>query len=191
MTLHPASDATPAAWIVGADEPWHVVATYGPPGLEAYARVSIAADDEHPWEIDDLATYVDPDRRRWEDVVRVLAGFTSSPGRVHVGLWVGGNPALESRVHVASPGREYALLTGSVDDCLDRRSLGRPVSFGPYDIADLVWPDDRAWVISWDTDEEAHYTVGGSRDAIDAVLSIDGLRGSVVPYGTPEPDWNW
>ncbi|MBC7597297.1 MAG: hypothetical protein H7288_25820 [Kineosporiaceae bacterium] len=89
----------------------------------------------------------------------------------------------------AIPSRKYALLTGPLADVLDQKSLGlRPEeSATPH----LIWPDDQAWFICWDTDEEWNFTIGGSAHAIAEVVASGEVVAEIVPYGTAEEGWAW
>ena len=185
------TDVRRADWIVNTDEPWYVVSTYGPPGLEQYARIGMARDDEYPDEATDARVWVDPDRARWEAVVTVLAEFTTTPDEMHLGVWDGMGNYRTTGPYFGNAGRRYALMSGNLARALDRNTMSNDDVPNVYDAPHLAWPDDRSWVITWDTDEENNYTVGGSSEAIRAVLAIDGLRGVTVPYATPEPGWNW
>lgn len=190
--MRPAESLDPATWIVNAEHPWYVVATYGPPGLEAYARISFAGDDEYPDDgPSDPSAWVDPDRARWESVVTTLAGFTATPDTIHLGIWDGRGNIDTVGPYFSNPGRRYALMSGTLEGALDRRTLSNDHRPDVHDVAHLTWPDDRSWVIAWDTDEDKNYTVGGTAEAIAAVLAIEGLRGVAVPYATPEEGWTW
>jgi hypothetical protein len=51
----------------------------------------------------------------------------------------------------------------------------------------LVWPEDKAWCLACEVDEEIEFTVGCSRDASQALAGA--LPGAVrrVRYGEPAP----
>jgi hypothetical protein len=182
MALAPASDASPASWFVDADELWYVKGTYGPPGLAAYARVSLVRDE-------DGAYYPADDLSIFAAVLDVLAAHTTVPHRLHVGVWDGWGAATVEGPHFSIPGRDYVLLTGDTADVLDPTSYG----LGPEDIGipHLVWPHDQAWFVCWDTDEDRRFTVGGSARAMAELSSRSGVTAQTVAYGTPEPGWSW
>jgi hypothetical protein len=151
-----------------------------------YARVSLEREDEglaYP------SFYPADDRRILTSVLRTLSAHTSTPAVIHVGVWVGWGYSNPAGVRFEIPCREYALLTGPIADVLDPTSLG--LARGETATPHLVWPDDRAWVVCWDTDEAWNFTIGGSAQAITAVLASGEVVGEVVPYGTPEPGWTW
>jgi hypothetical protein len=182
MALAPASDASPAAWFVDADELWYVKAAYGPPGLESYARVSLIRDE-------DGACYPADDMAIFAAVLDVLAAHTTVPHRLHVGVWAGWGSATVEGPRFSIPAREYVLLTGDTPDVLDPTSYG----LGPEEVGipQLVWPHDQAWFVSWDTDEDQRFTVGGSARAMAKLSSRSGVTTETVTYGTAEPGWTW
>lgn len=191
MSMGPAEDASAADWIVQADLPWYVVATYGPPGLAEYARIELARDDEFRGEEIDLDGCVDPDRARWESVLNRLSTFTATPELIHVGLWDGTGTYTTVGPYFGNAGRRYALMSGTLAGALDRKLLSDDSTRDSHDVPHLTWPHDRAWIVARDTDEERNFTVGGAAEAIRAVLAVEGIRGVTVPYGTPESGWTW
>jgi hypothetical protein len=182
MTLVPASDASPADWFVNADTPWYVKATYGPPGFEAYARVSLGRAESNEEDPSADVTIL-------KSVIATLADHTTTPHTIHVGVWEGWGQSDPQGVRFEIPSRRYALLTGPAEDALDPSALG----LDPHQTATphLLWPDDRAWFIAWDVDEEWNFTVSGSAQSITALLEQENIIGTVVPYGTPEAGWSW
>jgi hypothetical protein len=182
MSLVPATDASPADWYVNADAPWYIKATYGPPGLQTYARVSLGRDECNEEDPSAEITIL-------RSVVATLVEHTTTPHQVHVGVWEGWGLPEPQGVRFEIHARRYALLTGPAMDALDPGALGldprRPA------IPHLLWPADRAWFIAWDVDEEWNFTVGGSARAVAALLAQEDITGTVVPYGTPELGWNW
>lgn len=120
-----------------------------------------------------------------------LAGFTTTPDLIHLGVWDGMGNYRTTGPHFSNAGRRYELTSGSLATALDRSLLTDGDAPNVYDVPHLTWPDDCSWSIAWDTDEENNYTVGGSAQAILAVLAIPDLQGVIVPYGTPEEGWTW
>lgn len=126
---------------------------------------------------------------RWESIVTTLAGFTTRPDLIHLGIWDGMGDFATTGPYFRIHGRRWALTSGTLACSLDRTVLSNDDVPDVYHVPHLAWPDDREWVIAWDTDEEHVYSVGGSSEAIASVLAIDGLRGDIVPYGTPADGW--
>ncbi len=135
------------------------------------------------------------DRGVAERLVRLLAGFTSTPERCWFAFWDGwGIPMLivppgedeppdhaefvdamkerERAPRFAVPGRDLLLFEGPIEACLD----GWHVASGnDYQSPTLWWPDDRAWCVATDVDLESTY-VGGSTACVDAVVADAALE---------------
>lgn len=182
MTLVPATITSPADWYVNAEVPWYVKAVYGPPGFEAYARVSLGRAESN--EEDPSAEVA-----ILKSVIATLVDHTTTPDVVYVGVWEGWGYSDPPGARFEIPSRTYALLSGPAEDVLDPDALGldtaQPAT--PH----LLWPADRAWFIAWEVDEEWNFTVSGSAQSIAELLQQDGINGTVVPYGTPEAGWSW
>ncbi|MCL8250123.1 hypothetical protein AERO_01900 [Aeromicrobium fastidiosum] len=186
MSLLPTRDASEADWIVSAEGPWYVVGTYGPPVFETYARVALHRDDvtahgysHHPAD----------DKRILAAVLAILGDHTSTPDALNVAIWVGFGHSLPRAAHFEIPAREFALLTGTVEDALDPTSLD--LEPGAIELPQMIWPHDRAWMVCWDVDEVNNFSVGGSAVALAQLQAADGVSAEIVPYGTPEDDWTW
>ena len=214
MTLRHEPDVSVASWIVGADAPWGVLASQGPPGLAAYATVHFDGEEADPGRPDpDLVAHV----------TRRAAKHTSVPERAWFALWDGWGELGGGRVYLAMEpdralgrifsrpkpvetvppfGRDvmhgpvvdlggfraYHLFTGGVDDVGSWPA--RPPRPGwPADIpqASLTWPADHAWCIASDVDPTA-FTVGGPQALVDEVLADPDLRAEPAAYGSPLPD---
>ena len=109
-------------------------------------------------------------------MVKVLRGFTSTPGICYFCLWEGyGN--IDTRLYkagsrVRAPGRDYLLFRGPLDAIMAFLE-----GDGPFwgDSPNIWWPDDRAWCVATDIDLYDTY-VGGSQECIEAVLSSPDLE---------------
>lgn len=80
------------------------------------------------------------------------------------------------------------LFTGPVDELRDAPALAWYGSArGVYQEPHLVWPDDRAWCLACEVDEEIEFTVGCSIEASQALARA--LPGAVrrAPYGASAP----
>ena len=80
------------------------------------------------------------------------------------------------------------LFTGPVDVLRDAPALAWYGSaLGMYQEPHLVWPEDHAWCLTCEVDEEIEFTVGCSEEASRALASA--LTGAVrrVHYGESTP----
>ena len=98
----------------------------------------------------------------------------------------GDPPPQAPRVEI--PHRTMLLFTGPVDALSDTPALawyGSAAGNGQY--PHLVWPEDQAWCLACEVDEEIEFTVGCSEDASRALATA--LPGPVrrVSYGEPAP----
>lgn len=178
--VRPAADAAAARWLLQPDVHWWVLVRYGPPGFDVYLRIAFPDADLPPDDQDD------PVRA----ALVTLASHTTTPDRGYAAIWEGwcGEPPATPAPRVAIPNREMLLFTGRVEMLRDAPGLawhGPPEGYGqePH----LVWPEDRAWCLACEVDEEIEFTVGCSREASKALASR--LPGSVrqVHYGDPAP----
>lgn len=178
MTTTPpqwSADLSPADWLTTSTLPWHQLVTFGPEGFEQYARVRFIPDPSYDGQSeadvdrpDDAPSDLDLVRH----AVRVLAPFTTTPDRCHLGQWDGYSSLPDEArngpfLHLTH--RDLALFTGSLDslEAWDR------VDHGPMPPA-LVWPGDRAWFLAADVDPH-WFGVGASRQACRALLAEPGL----------------
>ena len=174
--VRPAADAEPARWLLEARADWWDLVRFGPRGFEAYVRISFDAAGG-----DEVA------RRT---ALTVLAGHTSTPSAAYAAIWAGwtgSRPAPEApRVDI--PNRPMLLFTGPVQVLADAPALAwhgvvLESCVGPH----LVWPQDRAWCVACEVDEELELTVGCSRVAAGALA--DAMPSAVRPaaYGEAAP----
>jgi hypothetical protein len=160
---------------------WWDLVRYGPPGFDVYVRIAFAQDP-------------DEDGAWGDDHARIalatLAACTGTPASAYAAIWEGwisGAPApVAPRVQV--PHRTMLLFTGPVELLRDAPALAwcgtaRAQNQEPH----LVWPEDRAWCLACEVDEEVEFTVGCSLDASKALA--EALPGAVrrVEYGDPVP----
>lgn len=138
-----------------------------------------------------------------ETLCRILLRHTKTPACCFFGLWIGwswvshgtdvlflrrpGSPPGPSSEHRPSPfsseelsspllglpGREYLVLTGAVDAATQ---LGNPNGVGPFDpqSPNLMWPQDRAWLLASEIDFDSTL-VGGTSELVRAILAEPGL----------------
>ena len=121
--------------------------------------------------------------------LETLATCTTTPTVGYAAIWEGwiGDPT-PAAPRVSIPHREMLLFTGPVDVLRDAPALAWFGSAqGCYAEPQLVWPEDRAWCLACEVDEEVEFSVGCSIDAFEALARA--LPGAVrrVPYGGPAP----
>lgn len=183
--IQPAADAEAARWLLEADVRWQDLVTYGPPGFDVYVRIA------HPES--DVVTEID---EMPADTIRAalatLASCTSTADCGYAAVWEGwgGGPPSPRAPRVDIPNRAMLLFTGRVKALRDAPDLawyGSAVgaSISPH----LVWPEDHAWCLACDVDEEVEFTVGCSSETAKALSAA--LPGIVrrVHYGERVPTY--
>ncbi len=91
---------------------------------------------------------------------------------------------------VEIPNRRMLLFTGPVEALRDAPAVawyGSTAGLGLGQTPHLVWPEDHAWCLACEVDEEIEFTVGCSGEASQALASA--LPGAVrqARYGEPAP----
>lgn len=184
--VYPAPDAEAARWLLRSDVGWADLVTFGPPGFEVYVRISLAAGS-------DVETSAGG---RPADAVRLalqtLAAYTSTPVKGYAAIWEGwgGGPTAPQAPRVEIPNRAMLLFTGRVEALRDAPALAWYGSAeGCAQEPHLVWPEDRAWCLACEVDEEVEFSVGCSGDASQALARAlpDAVR--TVRYGEPTPTY--
>lgn len=181
--IQPAANAEAARWLLLADVRWQDLVTFGPPGFHAYVRIALpqaeaaTQSDERP---------VDTTRAALE----VLASYTTTSDCGYAAVWEGwgGGPPSPQAPRVDIPNRAMLLFTGSVQVLRDAPALAwYGTAVGVHQEPHLVWPEDRAWCLACDVDEELEFTVGCSSEASTALSRA--LPGAVrrVHYGERVP----
>ena len=184
--IRPAADAGAAQWLLRSDVDWWDLVRYGPPGFDVYVRIALAQD-----------VGADADNRSGEalvDAVRAalaaLGSYTATPSKAYAAIWEGWTsmapPPQAPRVEI--PNRAMLLFTGPVEALRDAPAVAWYGSAaGIYQDPHLVWPEDRAWCLACEVDEEIEFTVGCSGGASQALARA--LPGAVrrVRYGEPAP----
>jgi len=175
--IRPAASADPARWLLRADVGWQDLVRYGPPGFEVYLRI-VLAEVDGPGEPPALRT-----------ALATLAAFTTTPAHAFAAIWEGwtGADAAPEAPTVPIPNRTMLLFTGPVGVLRDAPELAWHGVAQGYQEPHLVWPEDRAWCLACEVDEEIEFSVGCSLDAAEALARA--LPGVVrqVPYGAPAP----
>ena len=180
----PAADA--ARWLLLPDvDCWDLV-RYGPPGFDVYVRIVFPHDSE--------TDVVYPSGESAVDAVRAalatLASCTTTPDRGYAAIWEGwtSGASTPQAPRVEIPNRAMLLFTGPVEARRDAPAVAWYGSAeGVAQEPQLVWPEDQAWCLACEVDEEIEFTVGCSGDASQA-LARD-LPGAVrrVHFGEPAP----
>jgi hypothetical protein len=195
MTLSWCADLSPADWITGSDLPWDRLATFGPGGFPAYARLRFIPD---PTRAGQSENDVDRDEQAPSDgdqlrlLLEMLAGHTRTPDDLYFCLWDGWGldgggvstrpdgtrvveqasfvPEMLAAPRVLVPHRAYLLFRGPLSELGDwgeaERWPGSPRTFSPEPA--FVWPSDRAWCVAKDVDP--HWAGIGADDAAIARL---------------------
>lgn len=186
VEIRPARDAEAAQWLLRPDVDWRDLVRYGPPGFDVYARIAFPQGSE--------ADAGNPSGDVPADAVRAalaaLGSYTTTPSKGYAAIWEGWTsraPAPRApRVEI--PHRTMLLFTGPVDALRDAPALAWYGSAsGIAQEPHLVWPEDQAWCLACEVDEEIEFTVGCSRAASQALARA--LPGAVrgVHYGEPAP----
>lgn len=174
-----ATTADPAQWLLRPDVDWWDLVRYGPPGFDVYVRIGLADGADRDGEEPALRT-----------ALATLVGHTTTPLSGYAAIWEGWtSPAPAPKApRVTIPNREMLLYTGPVDELRDAPALAWYGSAqGVYQEPHLVWPEDHAWCLACEVDEEIEFTVGCFVDASQALSRA--LPGAVrrVLYGQAAP----
>jgi hypothetical protein len=188
MEIRPAADADAAQWLLRSEVDWWDLVRYGPPGFEACVRIALpqysGADAGNlPGEapVDAVRT-----------ALAVLGPYATTPAQGYAAIWEGWTngttPPQAPRVEI--PNRAMLLFTGPIEALRDAPALawyGSTADLGVGQAPHLVWPEDHAWCLACEVDEEIEFTVGCSEKASQALVRA--LPGAVrrVRYGEPAP----
>lgn len=179
--VRPAPTLDPARWLLRSDVDWWDLVRYGPPGFDVYERVRFAdaaAGDAPDEEVDVLRS-----------ALATLASCTTTPDTGYVAIWEGwGGRPNPPAPRVAIPNREMLLFTGPVGVLRDAPALAwYGTAEGTFQTPHLVWPEDHAWCLACEVDEDIEFSVG-CNDATSQALARalpDAVRR--VRYGDPAP----
>lgn len=181
MDVQPAESSQEAQWLLRPNVDWWDLVRYGPPGFDVYLRIAFN-QDQHGAE-------QDGEELGLRLALRTLAKHTATPAAAYAAIWEGWTSAIPAppapRVNI--PNRRMLLFTGPVEVLRDAPALAWHGAGRNYQEPHFVWPEDRAWCLACEVDEEIEFTVGCADDAGQAL--IEALPGAVrrVHYGDPAP----
>ena len=183
-TVRAAESAAPADWVLAdAREDWADTVRWGPRGFAVYARVDFAPHGSTPGSTDDMALY--------GSVFGVLGSHTATPSQCWAAVWegwCGEEPPKGPRgAAVPIPHREMLLYGAAADSLRNVPGIAwrqeHPSQVAPH----LSWPDDHAWCVAIDVDDELAFTVACSEDAYAALAAALPDQVRRAHRGDPEP----
>ena len=165
--IRPAADTDAPRWLLRSDVDWWDLVRYGPPGFDVYVRIAFPQESG--------AGVVNPSDEAPADAIRTalatLASYTTTPATGYAAIWEGWGPnSAPQAPRVEIPNRAMLLFTGRVEALRDAPALAwygsaAGINQGPH----LVWPEDQAWCLACEVDEEIEFTVGCYVDASQAL----------------------
>jgi len=185
--IRPAADADAAQWLLRSDVYWWDLVRYGPPGFDVYVRVAFPQDSE--------ADADNPSSEPPADVLRAalttLASYTATAAQGYAAIWEGWvspPPSAPEAPRVEIPNRAMLLFTGHVEALRDAPALAWYGSAARvFQEPQLVWPEDQAWCLACEVDEEIEFTVGCSTEASEALARALPSAVRRGHYGDPAP----
>jgi hypothetical protein len=179
--LRPAPTLDPARWLLRSDVDWWDLVRYGPPGFDVYVRVRFPY-----YPVEALAP-------EGADALRaalaILEGYTATPASGYAAIWEGwGGKPNPQAPRVDIPNRVMLLFTGPVSVLRDAPAMAwYGTAEATYQDPHLVWPEDQAWCLACEVDEEIEFTVGCTDAAAQALARAlpDAVR--PVRYGEAAP----
>jgi hypothetical protein len=171
--------------LLRSDVDWWDLVRYGPPGFDAYARIAFLQASEADADILSGETPVDAVRAS----LATLGSYTTS-SMGYAAIWEGwtSGVAAPQAPRVEIPHRVMLLFTGPVEALRDAPTLAwYGCAEGHAQEPQLVWPEDQAWCLACEVDEEVEFTVGCSAEASQALARA--LPGAVrqVAYRESAP----
>ena len=184
--IRPAGDADAAQWLLRSDVDWRDLVRYGPPGFDVYVRIAFPQDFDA--DADNLSGEAPVDAVR--AALATLGSYTTTSSNGYAAIWEGwvSGASAPQAPRVEIPHRVMLLFTGPVEALRDAPALAWYGSAaGVEQEPHLVWPQDQAWCLACEVDEEIEFTVGCSVEASQALARA--LPGAVrrVRYGEPAP----
>jgi hypothetical protein len=184
--IRPAADADAAQWLLRSDVDWQDLVRYGPPGFDLYVRIAFTQGSGV--DAGNLSGQAPVDAVR--ATLAALGSYTTTPSKGYAAIWEGwvSGASAPQAPRVEVPHRVMLLFTGPVEALRDAPALAWYGSAaGGSQEPHLVWPEDQAWCLACEVDEEIEFTVGCSGEASQALARV--LPGAVRPvrYGEPAP----
>jgi hypothetical protein len=137
---------------------------------------------------------VDPSEEAPADAIRTalatLASYTTTPATGYAAIWEGwgGGASAPHAPRVEIPNRAMLPFTGPVEALRDAPALAWYGSAaGIAQEPHLVWPEDQAWCLACEVDEEIEFTVGCSSEASQALAKSLPAAVRRLRYGEPAP----
>jgi hypothetical protein len=184
--IRPAGDADAAQWLLRSDVDWWDLVRYGPPGFDVYVRIAFSQDFDA--DAGNLSGEAPVDAVR--AALATLGSYTTTSSNGYAAIWEGWVSGVSApqapRVEILH--RVMLLFTGPVEALRDAPALAWYGSAaGVEQDPHLVWPQDQAWCLACEVDEEIEFTVGCSVEASQALARA--VPGAVrrVRYGEPAP----
>jgi hypothetical protein len=176
--VRPAANTDAAQWLLRSGVDWWDLVRYGPPGFDVYVRIAFGRDPEG-------VAGEDPVLRQ---ALATLATYTATPATAYAAIWEGwgGDPTPEAP-RVPIPHRAMLLFTGPVGVLRDAPALAWYGFAQGHQEPHLVWPEDQAWCLACEVDEEVEFSVGCSVDASRALTRALSSAVRQVHYGDPAP----
>jgi hypothetical protein len=186
MEVRLAADADTAQWLLRSDVNWWDLVRYGPPGFEVYVRIALLQDSG--------ADADNPPGEPPVDAIRaalaILGSYTATSAKGYAAIWEGwvSRQPTPQAPRVEIPHRAMLLFTGPVEALRDAPALAWYGSAeGVFQEPHLVWPEDHAWCVACEVDEEIEFTVGCSEEAARALARALPCAARRVRYGEPAP----
>jgi hypothetical protein len=127
---------------------------------------------------DEVPSRGSPPPRQAARLAEIFAVHTSTPGKCWFAFWDGwAEPRVpaEGVPKLTVPLRSMLLMSGPL--------AAAATSITPYprdQLANLWWPDDRAWCVASDIDLLTTY-IGATKECVGAILAADDLEVMLVP----------